>query len=342
MQFSIHPGRYRHYKGKEYTVFGVALHSETQEELVVYRQEYGDHGLWVRPKQMFLETVGINGDVMPRFRFLGTSVPDAHQVDKVLSYLNQRAFFPQTTTVPATMNVRSGSIVLGCHVLRSHPDAGWIVYFHGNGELAAECVDYCGDLFASAGVNACFVEYRGYGQSDGVPALVAMLGDGEEVVRALGVPAERVVAFGRSLGSIYAIELAHRLPGLGGLVLESGIASITDIWPIPDDSENEVAGRGEIVTALASHFDHQTKLSKYNGPLLVLHAAGDHLVPQSHAERLCQWGGGKHKRLAILPNGNHNTILTANVPAYVAEIERFVHRSGLGLPERCKTGIHLF
>jgi len=60
-------GRYRHYKGKEYTVIGVAQHSETHEELVVYRQEYGDHSLWVRPKQMFLETVLVNGEAMPRF-----------------------------------------------------------------------------------------------------------------------------------------------------------------------------------------------------------------------------------------------------------------------------------
>ena len=44
----ITPGRYRHYKGNEYTVLGVARHSETLEELVVYRQEYGDRGLWVR------------------------------------------------------------------------------------------------------------------------------------------------------------------------------------------------------------------------------------------------------------------------------------------------------
>ena len=46
---TIHPGRYRHYKGQEYTVIGVARHSESEEEFVVYRQEYGDHGLWVRP-----------------------------------------------------------------------------------------------------------------------------------------------------------------------------------------------------------------------------------------------------------------------------------------------------
>jgi hypothetical protein len=68
---TVQPGRYRHYKGKEYPVLGVALHSETQEELVVYRQEYGDHGLWVRPKQMFLETVEVDGQAEPRFQYLG-------------------------------------------------------------------------------------------------------------------------------------------------------------------------------------------------------------------------------------------------------------------------------
>ena len=52
-------------------VDGVSLHSETQEELVVYRQEYGDHGLWVRPQQMFLETVTVDGKTVPRFQYLG-------------------------------------------------------------------------------------------------------------------------------------------------------------------------------------------------------------------------------------------------------------------------------
>ncbi|MDZ4782087.1 MAG: DUF1653 domain-containing protein [Planctomycetia bacterium] len=66
-------GRYRHYKGNEYIVFGVARHSETEEELVVYRQDYGDRGLWVRPKAMFLEQVVVNGETKPRFEFVGES-----------------------------------------------------------------------------------------------------------------------------------------------------------------------------------------------------------------------------------------------------------------------------
>jgi hypothetical protein len=60
-------GQYRHYKGKNYRVLGKALHSETNEELIVYQALYGDYGVWVRPTAMFFETVQVNGSAHPRF-----------------------------------------------------------------------------------------------------------------------------------------------------------------------------------------------------------------------------------------------------------------------------------
>lgn len=68
---SIKPGRYRHFKGKEYEVLGVARHSETEEELVVYRALYGDFGLWVRPVSMWNETVERDGKTFRRFTYTG-------------------------------------------------------------------------------------------------------------------------------------------------------------------------------------------------------------------------------------------------------------------------------
>ena len=67
----IKPGRYRHFKGKEYEVLGVARHSETQEELVVYRALYGDFGLWVRPVSMWNEAVERDGKTFRRFTYIG-------------------------------------------------------------------------------------------------------------------------------------------------------------------------------------------------------------------------------------------------------------------------------
>ncbi|MEC7816729.1 MAG: DUF1653 domain-containing protein [Pseudomonadota bacterium] len=63
----VTPGRYRHYKGKDYEVLGVARHSETEEPLVVYRCLYGEFSLWVRPLAMFQETVDVAGEQVPRF-----------------------------------------------------------------------------------------------------------------------------------------------------------------------------------------------------------------------------------------------------------------------------------
>ncbi|MEC4674732.1 MAG: DUF1653 domain-containing protein [Nitrospirota bacterium] len=67
MNSSIPPGRYRHYKGKDYQVLGCARHSETEEEYVVYRALYGEGGWWIRPKFMFHEIVNVEGKELPRF-----------------------------------------------------------------------------------------------------------------------------------------------------------------------------------------------------------------------------------------------------------------------------------
>lgn len=67
---SVRPGRYRHYKGRDYIVLGIARHSETEEELVVYRLDYGDYSLWVRPLAMFVETVQVDGREVPRFAYV--------------------------------------------------------------------------------------------------------------------------------------------------------------------------------------------------------------------------------------------------------------------------------
>ena len=67
----IRPGRYRHFKGGEYEVVGVARHSETEEPMVVYRPLYGERGLWVRPAAMWNETVERDGVRARRFTYIG-------------------------------------------------------------------------------------------------------------------------------------------------------------------------------------------------------------------------------------------------------------------------------
>lgn len=71
MAEAFRPGRYRHFKGREYELLCLAKHSETLEDMVVYRALYGERGVWVRPAAMWNELVERDGVRMPRFSYLG-------------------------------------------------------------------------------------------------------------------------------------------------------------------------------------------------------------------------------------------------------------------------------
>ena len=66
----LRKGKYRHFKGNEYELLDIALHSETMEPMVVYRALYGEHGLWVRPAAMWTEFVDRDGYQGPRFQYV--------------------------------------------------------------------------------------------------------------------------------------------------------------------------------------------------------------------------------------------------------------------------------
>jgi hypothetical protein len=66
----LQPGLYRHYKGPQYRVFGVAQHSEVKQQMVVYQALYGEFGLWARPLEMFCERVEVDGETVPRFALI--------------------------------------------------------------------------------------------------------------------------------------------------------------------------------------------------------------------------------------------------------------------------------
>ena len=116
------PGYYRHYKGKEYTVLGVARHSETQEELVVYRQEYGDHGLWVRPKTMFMEMVTVDGKEVPRFERLPPKTESGQNQANLINDLPKHLPNEVMQTVFTAAQVRIERIISHGH---ASPDGFW-------------------------------------------------------------------------------------------------------------------------------------------------------------------------------------------------------------------------
>jgi pimeloyl-ACP methyl ester carboxylesterase len=233
--------------------------------------------------------------------------------------IGRRYFFPRRASVPAPFWIHAGDARLACSLHRvSDPDALTIVHFHGNGEVVADWLDGFPERITALGCNLLLAEYRGYGMSTGTPRLGRMLDDVESVVRAAG-PAERIVLFGRSVGSIFALEGVSRFPDVAGLVIESGIADVLERLLLRVDPGELDASPEELAAAVHERLDQRRKMSAYQGRALVMHALFDDLVPVTHGERLAEWAGGP-VALKLFDRGHHNTILAENEAPYFAAL----------------------
>jgi pimeloyl-ACP methyl ester carboxylesterase len=231
--------------------------------------------------------------------------------------ISGRYLFPQNRTVTDPFMINVDGAELACYRRIVDHDAFTIIHFHGNGEAVADYVPFMADVFADMDLNSLFVEYRDYGGSSGEAKLVAMLGDGEAAMNAAGVSPENAIVFGRSIGSLYAIELAHRQPSIAGLVIESGIANPSERFLAYADLDSADFDETDVHTEVKRYFNHKKKLSAYTQPLLILHTENDGLVDISHAERNHKWAGSRQKQLVRFLRGNHNTIFRANQRDYL-------------------------
>lgn len=238
----------------------------------------------------------------------------------------ERYFFPRPEPPPDPLLVDAGDARLACRRVVHGSDRLMLVCFHGNGEIVADYVHDFEPAALDLGLDVFLAEYRGFGGSSGEPLLGKMLDDVDAVVRATGVPVERLVVFGRSVGSILAIELAHRQPAIAGLILESGIASPLERLQLRVTAAELGVSEAAFQAEVARRLDHRRKLAAYTGPLLVMHAVRDHLVDVSHAERNHAWAGSRDKELVRFPRGDHNSIQLENHAAYWAAVARFVAR----------------
>jgi pimeloyl-ACP methyl ester carboxylesterase len=254
--------------------------------------------------------------------------PATHMSDRSQSILDSPAIsgcylFPQPRRVAEPFVVDCGDAQLACYRKIVDVEGMTLVHFHGNGEVVADYVPDMVDALTALGLNSLLVEYREYGGSTGKAQLVSMLGDGEAVLQAAGLVPQKTIVCGRSIGSLYAIELAHRQPQIAGLILESGIANPGERFLAYADLAEVDFDENELLAEVKRHFNHKAKLSVYTAPLLVMHTEHDGLVEISHAERNHRWAASSQKQLLRFPRGDHNSIMAWNWQEYFQAIGSF-------------------
>jgi pimeloyl-ACP methyl ester carboxylesterase len=245
----------------------------------------------------------------------------------------KRVFFPQRSHPPALVDYASDGVipvekdvVLGYRLYVSHPSLPLIVYFHGNGEVAADYDMVAPYYHRLAGASLLVVDYRGYGWSTGQPAFGTLLSDTEAIFAALPEILRNVTEtsaprylMGRSLGSAPAIHLAAAHPdAFQGLILESGFADVPSLL-------RQLGLSPATIERVSDEVGNRRKLSGLTLPLLVLHGEQDMLLPIAHGEGLYQASAGVPKRMERIPGAGHNNIMMIGLDRYFGAIAAFIH-----------------
>lgn len=253
--------------------------------------------------------------------------------------INQFLFYPRRIARAEIPDVPYGSLhifesgggeKISAYLYEPFPNKPIVLLFHGNGEVITDYFDFLMLDLKAHELNFCVVDYRGYGLSEGEPCLSAILEDGRAVwkymTENLKIPPQRFVIFGRSMGSIPALELASVLKNsFAGLVIESGIAAF-DKWV---DSMSFLIRRlgmdiDELRASLRKNLDHQRKIEMCERPILIMHTENDEIVPSFHARLLYEWAGSDKANLKIFPYGGHNTIFFYNREEYMKLLTSFI------------------
>lgn len=238
--------------------------------------------------------------------------------------VSSRYFFPRKASIPDPHWVEAaGGGRLACYYQVVDPDAKTVVYFHGNGEVVADYLPDFPAWIARTGCNCLLAEYRGYGMSTGHPALVGMLEDVVPIMESLHIPDQKIVLFGRSIGSLYALHGVSQRPGIAGLIIESGVADLTERFFQRVLPEELGVAKADVVDELRKHFDYAQKLRGFEGRTLILHARLDELIDAHHAEMLYA-AAREPKQLKIFDRGGHNDIFFRNRAEYMQLVEAFL------------------
>ncbi len=229
-------------------------------------------------------------------------------------------FFPREDERPRPPGAQDHVIPVdgaGLH-LRVHGAHGALVLlFHGNGEIVSDW-DPAAASFVKRGLRFAVVDYRGYGQSTGVPTMRALLEDAHHVLAfAREIAGEPVIVMGRSLGSAAAWEVASA-PDVRAIVIDSGFVDVDAF------ARRRGVDPRTLMEAERIRLDPLPKIAGAQAPTLLVHGSGDAVIAHTEAERALAASPARDKHLATIFGRGHNDLGVD--PAYWAALSPFLAR----------------
>ena len=209
-----------------------------------------------------------------------------------------------------------------------------ILFFHGNGEIVGD-YNMIGPVYNEHELSLLAVDYRGYGRSDGVPSVTAMMRDAHVIFKDVqrwlkyGGRTGPLLVMGRSLGSACAIDLAaSHQEEISGLIIESGFAETV---PLLNCLGVDTQALGMTET---DGFKNVQKIAQFAKPTLIIHAQSDQFIPVMSVEVLQVHCPARSKEFHMIPGADHNTVMLRGGKYYFEIIKRFTNKIEGKRPQR--------
>lgn len=220
-----------------------------------------------------------------------------------------------------------GRVSLGAKFHLSEAGAPAILFFHGNGEIAAD-YDDLGQLYRRMGMHFLAFDYRGYGRSGGSPTITAMMRDCHVVFEyTKSFLSEKrftgpLIVMGRSLGSAPALELAScYATQVSGLIIESGFAFAEPLLELFGFSMKKL-GISE-----QDAFRNVEKIRAFDKPCLIIHGERDHLIPFVEGQALFEACHSKKKKLLMIRGADHNDLFYKGIDEYLQAVKELAEQA---------------
>jgi pimeloyl-ACP methyl ester carboxylesterase len=234
---------------------------------------------------------------------------------------------PQTGGAAEDMLIEvDRDVVVGARLHEAGKTDPVIVFFHGNGEIAAD-YDDLGPLYTRMGINFLAADYRGYGRSTGRPTITAMMRDAHVIfdyvqnrLKEKGYTG-RLIVMGRSLGSASALELAADYSdSIDALIIESGFASVRPLLMLLGMDMEQMGLREE------DGFRNSDKIAGFSKPTLIIHGEYDQLLPLSEGRALYEASPAADKRLLVIKGATHNDIFLRGMKEYLEGVKELAEK----------------
>mmetsp|Transcript_13481 Transcript_13481/g.13544 ORF Transcript_13481/g.13544 Transcript_13481/m.13544 type:complete len:433 (+) Transcript_13481:309-1607(+) len=254
------------------------------------------------------------------------------QCERGISKVPKKYFSDGTFSISEETNI-------GYRLYSMHPRSSQVpcmIYFHGNAEIATDSDwFYDKNVFQSLNMNMISIDYRGYGWSDGHPTFSSFLPDVDLIVPQIhrilseaNIYPCPLVLWGRSIGSVCAVHIAHSHPSaVHALIIESGLSNLTDL-PMVRQMASMFPGGDSLLDRIPDVFQqvHKLQTCEERIAVLVLHGEEDEVIPVSQAQKMFDSSVNREKRLQIFPGTGHNNLRSRCTDQWLLEIDDFLCR----------------